>query len=275
VKRSHHEQPCAWYTALQSVAQHIVAEEFRDSRLEPHEYGRLGPEDEDSFSDSDASDSEDSPQSATGRPPLNGGRSAALIPDSASLSLPDVPSSGLEYGQDPLLSTDEELWELLDSSSARVDVAPLTAATSSASYTLASLSPGPSMIDGSAAAIARRLLEARRILAAKAGAARPPSPDIEVDKAFEELTFAKTDGVAGPPRPFAPWMDLTDIPPGRGRARRTLSFSPQMVQWTERHGEGDTLLSPLTGWRDGRRLGTTTSTPGSRVSPAMGRNRWQ
>ena len=70
VKRSHHEQPCAWYTALQSVAQHIVAEEFRDSRLEPHEYGRLGPEDEEPFSDSDTSDSEDSPQPAAGSPPL-------------------------------------------------------------------------------------------------------------------------------------------------------------------------------------------------------------
>ena len=224
VKRSHHEQPCAWYTALQSVAQHIVAEEFRDSRLEPHEYGRLGPEDEEPFSDSDASDSEDSPQSAPGSPPLTGGRSAALIPDAASLSpsagssgtaCGGLPSSGLEYGQDPLLSTDEELWELLDSSSARVDVAP-PADASSDSYTLASLSPGPSTVDGSAAAIARRLLEARRILAAKAGAARPPSPDIEVDNAFEELTFAHTDGVAGPPRPFAPWMDSTDIPPGAG-----------------------------------------------------------
>ena len=224
VKRSHHEQPCAWYTALQSIAQHIVAEEFRDSRLEPHEYGRLGPEDEEPFSDSDASDSEDSPQSAPGSPPLTGGRSAALIPDAASLppsacssgtACGGLPSPGLEYGQDPLLSTDEELWELLDSSSARVDVAP-PADASSDSYTLASLSPGPSSVDGSAAAIARRLLEARRILAAKAGAARPPSPDIEVENAFEELTFAHTDGVAGPPRPFAPWMDSTDIPPGAG-----------------------------------------------------------
>jgi hypothetical protein len=86
VKRSHHDQPCAWYIALQSVAQHIVAEEFRDSRLERHEYGRLGPEDEEPCSDLDTSDSEDLSQLAAGSSLLSRGRGAALNPDAAPFS---------------------------------------------------------------------------------------------------------------------------------------------------------------------------------------------
>jgi hypothetical protein len=93
VKRSHHEQPCAWYTALQSVTEHIVAEEFRDSRLEPHEYGGLGPEDEEPYSDLDTSDTKDTSQLvAKNSLPLRG-RGTALNPDAAPIS-PAVGSPG-------------------------------------------------------------------------------------------------------------------------------------------------------------------------------------
>ena len=52
VKRTYHDQPCAWYRALQAVPAHIVAVGFKDSRLRPDQYGPLSDEDSDSLWDS-------------------------------------------------------------------------------------------------------------------------------------------------------------------------------------------------------------------------------
>ena len=41
VKRTYHDQPCAWYKALQAVPDHIVAVGFKDSRLSPDQYGPI------------------------------------------------------------------------------------------------------------------------------------------------------------------------------------------------------------------------------------------
>jgi hypothetical protein len=139
---------------------------------------------------------------------------------------------------------------LLDSPTALVGVVPSVCASSD-SFTLAFLSPGLSKVDGRPAAIERRRLEARRILAAKTGAPRPPSPGIEVDIiAFEGITFAHADAVAASLRPFAPWMDSPDFPPGAGSEDSFFFATDGSVDREVRRG-GYSSVTPhsVEGWK--------------------------
>jgi hypothetical protein len=71
-----------------------------------------------------------------------------------------------------------------------------------------------------------------------------------VNNAFEELTFAHTDVVATPLRPFAPWIDSTDIPPGAGPEDSFFFATDGSVDRAARRG-GYSSVTPhrVEGWK--------------------------
>ena len=93
VRLTHHDEPCAWYRSLMEVKDHIVAVGFEDSRLEPHQYGRLPPEDTDSDSSRDSlgssyDDSDGPPETETLRiAPLSPPASRGLDHSSKGIQL--------------------------------------------------------------------------------------------------------------------------------------------------------------------------------------------